>query len=96
MQARFIISLAWIESEQVSYNKIKKELKEAFLLALHSKESNFLKRLILHNLAVVNFIEIQDWNDRLVEEQAASKDKFLQEMTSPAALETLDKIENEK
>ena len=75
-----IAALAKFATERVEYAEIKNQLKRALLLA----ESKRLKSTIAHNLAVINYCEIQDHNDR------ASQDGFSSYMSSQAADEAVE------
>lgn len=58
----FVVSLAFFLSEKVPYSDIKTHLKYSLQLGRDSAE---LKAAILHNLAVVNYCELSDHNDRI-------------------------------
>ena len=58
-----LCSIAFYQSEKISYVKIKQILKEALIKAKGAK----LKSLIAHNLAVINYSELSDHNDRVLE-----------------------------
>ena len=74
-----ISALAKFATERVEYAEIKDQLKRALLLA----ESRRLKSTIAHNLAVINYCEVQDHNDR------ASEDGFDSFVSSQAADEAV-------
>ena len=71
--AEFVIAMAYFESEDRPYRDIKSKLKNA-LVRLHGESQTIqrmtLVRMILHNLAVINYSEIQDYNERLAEQEA--------------------------
>ena len=60
-QVHFLIGLTKFMSEKVSYTDIKEHLKSALIEA----DNPCLKSLIAHNLAVINYCELQDFNDRV-------------------------------
>ena len=59
-----------------------------------------LIRLVLHNLAVINYCEILDYNERLQEqiEQGLTQDSTLNQnlYNSPETLKQLERIDEEK
>ena len=78
-KVNLIAALAKFATERVPYVEIKGQLKKALLMA----ESRQLKSTIAHNLAVINYCEVQDHNDR------ASQDGLSQYMSSQAADEAV-------
>lgn len=86
----FIVSLCYYISERVPYQDIKTQLKYALtLLRTQNNESSYqLRAAILHNLAVINYCELNDHNDRILNGEINEND---QEM-----LDALDKTEREK
>lgn len=61
-QARIhlIVGLAKFTTEHRPYSDVKKDIKTA----LYTAQSYGLKSVIAHNLAVVNYCEVQDHNER--------------------------------
>lgn len=58
----FLVGIAKFVSENSTYFEIKEHLKSALIEA----DDPTLKSIIAHNLAVINYCEIQDFNDRII------------------------------
>lgn len=70
--AQFVVAMAYFESEKHPYKDVKHLLKQSLLTiqSASTEEVAFidklnLMRLVLHNLAVINYCEILDYNERL-------------------------------
>ena len=61
-QTHLLAGIVKFISEKVPYSEVKEHLKGALI----ETESLPLKGLIGHNLAVINYCEIQDHNDRVL------------------------------
>jgi hypothetical protein len=57
-----LVGLVFFLSERVPYAECKEQLK----LAIALTESDFIRAMTLHNLAVVNYCELTDHNDRII------------------------------
>lgn len=60
-----LIGLAKYQAEQTPYTQLKDGIKRALILAKDPK----LKSAIAYNLAVINYSELQDHNDRAIDIQ---------------------------
>lgn len=75
--AHFFIGIALYLSECVSYSIVKHHLKEAICLANNDQ----MKSAISHNLAVLNYCEMLDHNDRIYNGKAeGDEEQFVEEM----------------
>jgi hypothetical protein len=65
----FVVAMAYFDCETKPYRDVKSRMKEG-IVALHGSTdlNRFgLTSMLLHNLAVCNFAEISDYNERLEE-----------------------------
>ena len=68
-----LVGIAKFITEKVPYCEVKEHLKNALLEA----EDKRLKGTIAHNLAVINYCEIQDHNDRLQREAGGELGQYM-------------------
>ncbi|CDW87612.1 UNKNOWN [Stylonychia lemnae] len=87
---RFVIGTAFFLSEKVSYTESKFHLKYALKTATDDK----LRSIILHNLAVMNYCEISDHNDRMLNPSKIDKEDVLEQMNKEDKRKAEEKEEN--
>ena len=83
-QTLLLVGIGKFITEKVPYFEVKEHLKNALLEA----EGKSLKGTIAHNLAVINYCEIQDHNDRLHRDAGGELGQY---MRSGQADEELEK-----
>lgn len=80
-----MIGLTYFLSEKMPYADVKIQLKYALA---RGKNSSQLKAVILHNLAVINYCEMTDHNDRIINGDNPEHDNNM--------LEQIKKVEDAK
>jgi hypothetical protein len=81
----YLIGIAYFVSEKMSYADAKMHLKFALP---HARQNPQLMSVILHNLAVINYCELTDHNERVMSGDDPDEDQM--------KLEQIGKVEKEK
>lgn len=74
----FIIGLCYYLSENVPYCEVKTQFKYALtLLRLKQEPNHQLRAALLHNLAVINYCELNDHNERIINGENTNDQEML-------------------